>query len=91
MSEISGIECDEVLVEIEHYIHGELDPDRSFHLAEHLAECGPCLDRAEFQRKLTAIVRHKCQSDTPAHLVAKIRFAIRQEPGPKLPPGSGEA
>ena len=91
MSEISGIGCDEVLVEIEHYIHGELDPDRSFHLAEHLAECGPCLDRAEFQRKLKAIVRVKCQSDTPEHLVTKIRLAIRQEPGAEFPPGSGEA
>ena len=57
MSEISGYRCDEVLQEIEHYLHGELDADHSRRLAEHLHACGPCWDRSEFQRKLKAIVR----------------------------------
>ena len=77
MSEIS---CDEVLSEIEHYLHGELDRSRSARLADHLADCPPCLDRAEFQRKLKEIVRVKCRSATPEHLIVKIREAIRTEP-----------
>jgi anti-sigma factor (TIGR02949 family) len=88
LSEISGIGCDEVLHEIEHYLHGELEPTRSQHLAEHLAECAPCFERAEFQRKLKDIVRTKCRSQaTPEHLVVRIHSAIRAE----RPPGHSEA
>ena len=77
MSEIS---CEEVLDQVEHYLHGELDPELSARLAEHLAECSPCWDRAEFQRKLKDIVRAKCgQGDAPAHLVWKVRTTIRAE------------
>ncbi len=82
MSEISGVTCDEVLNEIEHYLHGELDAERSTHLAEHIAACSPCLDRAEFQRKLKEIVRIKCQSATPEFLLYKVQLAIRSDPGP---------
>ncbi len=77
MSEIS---CDDVLHEIEHFIHGELDPERSATLAEHLEGCAPCFHRAEFQRRLRDIVRSKClQQKTPEHLVLRIRSAIRFE------------
>ena len=74
MSEIS---CEEVLSDIEHYLHGELDPDRSVHLAEHLADCPPCFERAEFRRRLKEIVRAKCRSDAPDRLVWRVRMAIR--------------
>jgi mycothiol system anti-sigma-R factor len=80
---LSEINCDEVLSEIEHYLHGELHPRRSARLAAHLASCSPCLDRAEFQHKLKEIVRAKCHSKTPADLVERIREAIRAEPGPE--------
>ena len=77
MSEIS---CDEVLHEIEHYLHGELGQQQSSRLATHLEGCGPCFERAEFQRKLKDIVRAKCgQGDAPAHLVWKVRTTIRAE------------
>jgi mycothiol system anti-sigma-R factor len=81
------MECEEVLAEIEHYLHGELDPDRSLHLAEHLAACSPCFDRAEFQRRFKEIVRTKCRSEAPEHLVMRVRLAIRSErSGPGGPP-----
>ena len=83
------MECEEVLAELEHYLHGELDTERSLHLAEHLAACSPCFDRAEFQRRLKDIVRSKCRSSVPPeHLVVKVRMAIRSEriEGPAEPP-----
>jgi anti-sigma factor (TIGR02949 family) len=80
---LSGINCDEVLIEIEHYLHGELHADRSARLAAHLASCSPCLHRAEFQRKLKEIVRAKCHSDAPSELLERIREAIKGEPGPQ--------
>ena len=76
---MSEIRCDDVLREIEHYIHGELDQGHSARLAEHLVECSPCFERAEFQRKLKEIVRMKCRSAPPEHLVMRIRQAIRVE------------
>lgn len=83
MSEISGIRCDEVLHEIEHYLHGELDRERAVHFAEHLAACAPCFERAEFQRKLKDIVRAKCRAHaTPEHLAIRVQRAIRSEPYP---------
>jgi anti-sigma factor (TIGR02949 family) len=76
---LSKISCEEVLAEIEHYLHGELDPDQASVLADHLVTCFPCFDRAEFQRSLRDIVRNKCRSEAPEHLVLKVRMAIRTE------------
>jgi mycothiol system anti-sigma-R factor len=68
-----------VLHEIQHYLHGELDAERSWHLAEHLAACAPCFDRAEFQRKLKEIVRDKCRHRAPGHVTLRIENALRAE------------
>jgi mycothiol system anti-sigma-R factor len=76
---LSGISCEEVLKEIEQYLDGELDSDRGSNLATHLGTCSPCLDRAEFQRKLKEIVRSKCRSETPEHVIVRIREAVRIE------------
>ena len=75
---MSKISCDEVLHELEHYIHGELDDARSSRLAEHLGDCVYCLDRADFRRKLKEVVRSKCHAETaPPHLVERIQVTIR--------------
>ncbi|HEX8098954.1 MAG TPA: zf-HC2 domain-containing protein [Actinomycetota bacterium] len=79
MSEIS---CEEALAEVEHYLHGELDSAAAAELAEHLADCGSCYDRAEFARRLKAVVRSKCQSAAPEYLVVRIQTALRRERGP---------
>jgi mycothiol system anti-sigma-R factor len=72
------ITCDEVLAEVEHYLHGELDPAHASVLARHLSSCSPCWKRAEFQRKLKDIVRGKCLSDRPSEaFVVRIRQSIR--------------
>ena len=76
---MSKISCEEVLVEIEDFLHGELDPPRAVQLADHLVTCLPCFERAEFQRKPKEIVRSKCHSEAPDHLVWRVRMAIRTE------------
>ena len=77
MSEIS---CEEVLVEIEQYIDGEVDARRSVVLAAHLSECGYCLDRADFRRKLKELLRVKCRAEqAPDHVLHRIRASIRSE------------
>jgi mycothiol system anti-sigma-R factor len=74
---LSGTSCEEVLAEVELYIDGELEKGRALHLADHLATCSPCLRRAEFRAKLKEIVRRKCHTETPEHLVVQIRTIIR--------------
>ena len=82
MSEIS---CNEVLAEIEAFVDGELPAERSIDLAEHLIECSPCLDRADFQRKLKEILRRKCAPSAeacPEHVTVRVRTTIWAERGP---------
>lgn len=76
MSEIS---CEEVLADIEHFLHGELPPERAAHLARHLDGCHPCFDQAEFQRRLWEIIRRKCRTETPEHLLSRVREALLAE------------
>jgi anti-sigma factor (TIGR02949 family) len=76
---LSEISCEEVLAEIEHFLHGELDPGEAARLADHLSTCPPCFDRAEFQKELKAIVKHKCHSEAPQHLMWRVRQAIHLE------------
>lgn len=76
---LSEISCDEVLEEIDHYLHGELDAGRSARLAIHLTDCAYCFERADFQRRLKEIVRSKCRSQAPEHLLVRIRHTIRGE------------
>jgi anti-sigma factor (TIGR02949 family) len=76
---LSKISCEEVLAEIEHFLHGELGPGEAARLADHLASCSPCFDRSEFQRRLKEIIRSKCWSEAPEHLVWKVRMSIRTE------------
>jgi mycothiol system anti-sigma-R factor len=85
--DLSEISCEEVLAEVEDYLHGELDPERASTLAAHLSSCSPCWNRAEFARKLKDIVRVKCRSETPEYLLVRIRGSIRREskPGPEAP------
>jgi anti-sigma factor (TIGR02949 family) len=78
---LSEISCDEVLVEVEHFLHGELDSTRAASLADHLADCGTCMDHAEFARRLKDIVRTKCRSQPPEYLVVRIQTALRREAG----------
>jgi anti-sigma factor (TIGR02949 family) len=75
---LSETSCEEILADLEHYLRGELPPDRAAHLARHLDGCSPCLDHAEFQRRLWEIVRRKCRTEAPDDLVARVREALRR-------------
>lgn len=79
MSEIS---CEEVLREIELYVDGELDRARSLELDEHLLGCSSCLGRADFRRRLKAVVRSKWGSQAPEELFERVAESIRTSQRP---------
>ncbi|HEY7282641.1 MAG TPA: mycothiol system anti-sigma-R factor [Actinomycetota bacterium] len=81
---MSGIDCDEVLREVEAYLDHELPEGRSEFIALHLRTCSPCAKRADFQQRLRAIVASKCAMDqaVPETLAVRIRMVIEEEHGP---------
>jgi len=82
---LSGIDCDEVLREVEAFLDHELPVERSEFIALHLQTCSPCARRADFQQRLRAIVARKCALDraqVPETLAIRIRMVIEEEHGP---------
>jgi mycothiol system anti-sigma-R factor len=84
--DLSPIDCEEALRKIEVYVDGELDPAETEMLRSHLGDCPPCGDRAEFQRRLKALLAAKCASETPMSLRVRLRAILVE--GPPLPPPS---
>jgi mycothiol system anti-sigma-R factor len=81
---LSGIDCDEVLREVEAYLDHELPEGRREFIALHLRTCSPCAKRADFQQRLRDIVARKCAMDqaVPDTLAVRIRMVIEEEHGP---------
>ena len=78
---MSGIDCDEVLREVEAFLDHELPEERKEFIAVHLQTCGPCAKRADFQQRLRVIVARKCAMEqaVPETLAVRIRMIIDQE------------
>jgi mycothiol system anti-sigma-R factor len=71
------------LKRIELYLDGELDPPEAEFLRAHLATCPPCGDRADFRRRLKALVATKCGERIPAALRIRVeRIVVETEPPP---------
>ena len=81
---MSGIDCDEVLREVEAYLDLELPGDRRASIERHLATCSPCARRADFQQRLREIVASKCGGAhaMPESLFLRVRMVIEEERGP---------
>lgn len=73
-------ECDDLLQELDHLIHGELPADRAAALRHHLQDCPPCFESADFQASLKALVAKRCCEDVPEGLQARILGFLHDEP-----------
>ena len=70
--------CQETLKEIERFLDGELDHVVTVRIEEHLSDCNPCMQRAEFRRHVKVMVAEKCsERAAPDELSRKIRDLIR--------------
>lgn len=67
-----GEECHEALDELERYLDDECGPDLERAIRAHLGDCSPCLDRAEFERRLRSIVARRCKDAAPSGLMDRI-------------------
>lgn len=69
--------CREVLDDLERYLDGEC-PDRvEVVIAEHLADCPPCLHRSDFERALRDIVARNCRDAAPSGLLDSVMGQLR--------------
>jgi mycothiol system anti-sigma-R factor len=74
------IDCDQVLREIELYLDDELASPQCTEIEEHLAGCGPCLQRKEFKESLRLLVAKKCgPGPAPEELLERIRSLLAGE------------
>ena len=73
-------ECDELLHELDHLLHGELPADKAASLKHHLEGCPPCFESADFQAQLKALVAKRCFEDVPDGLQARILGFLQDDP-----------
>jgi mycothiol system anti-sigma-R factor len=71
-----GADCQEALAELERFLDGELPETTVADISQHLADCYPCADRADFEAQLRAIVRRGCADQAPPSLVERIRARL---------------
>jgi mycothiol system anti-sigma-R factor len=77
---VAGRECDDLLQELNDFLHGEVTEARKDSLRQHLEDCPPCLETADFQAELRAIVAKRCCEQVPESLRHRIEEILR-EPG----------
>lgn len=71
-------ECDRLLEQLDHYLHGELDPRQQAALQAHLDDCPPCLEGADFQAQLKALIAKKCGEEVPDGLRERVLGFLRE-------------
>jgi mycothiol system anti-sigma-R factor len=74
-----GTDCSEVLYRVYEYLDGEMGREETSRIAEHLQECGPCLEQYDLDQAVKAIVKRSCQCEpAPRALRAQIMTRITQ-------------
>lgn len=69
--------CREVLDDLERYLDGECPDQLAAVIADHLADCLPCLSRSDFERALRDLVARRCRDTAPADLLGRVRSQLR--------------
>jgi anti-sigma factor (TIGR02949 family) len=74
-----GDECDNLLEDIDHLLHGELPADRTAALHAHLDECPPCFESADFQAQLKGLIARRCGEQVPEGFEERLLGFLRDE------------
>jgi anti-sigma factor (TIGR02949 family) len=78
--------CEEALAELQRFLDGELEVSDHDDIQRHLSDCEPCMDRAEFSRRLRIMISSKCvEQSIPPELVVRIRTIISEQSYPAGP------
>ena len=69
--------CRAALARLHRYLDGECEVSIEATIRRHLDECPPCVDRAEFERELRAVIARTCRASAPDGLVERVIWALR--------------
>lgn len=64
--------CRDMLDELDTYLDGECGEGLEEKVREHLEDCPPCLDRADFLRELRSLIAAKCREPAPSGLLDRV-------------------
>lgn len=70
-------DCREVLDDLDRYLDGECPEQMEAVIAEHLADCTPCISRTDFERALRAIIVRHCRETPPPDLLHRVLERLR--------------
>ena len=77
--ESGDIECASVLKDVWLFLDDEMNPANRAAVEAHLDGCEPCLEEANLDQKLKALLHSKCGGDrAPAELRSKLAARLRQ-------------
>jgi len=65
-------DCGDAIDKLYEFIDGELTPDVKRKITLHLQECAPCLDQADVERAIKALVSRSCTDRAPGGLRERI-------------------
>lgn len=78
-----GPNCEETLKKIELVLDGEAEQAVRAAVEQHLSDCAPCLERAEFRKHVKDLIHSKCsEHEVPLGLESKIQELIRTYESP---------
>lgn len=72
--------CTDSIAHLYTFLDGELTPEKRVAITEHLDDCGPCLDRFDFEADLRRVVAKCCHQEVPETLRDRIARSIGIEP-----------
>ena len=78
-SEESGVDCNETIERLYHYLDGELTDERRVEIRRHLDECSPCLDAFDFEVELRVVIANRCKDHVPEALRRRVHDALQEE------------
>lgn len=69
--------CREALDDLQAYLDGECGKSLDQAIRHHLGDCPPCLERADFERELRAILARRCKDAAPSGLLDRVIARLR--------------
>lgn len=73
-----NVPCSDVLAEVFLFLDSECDEPRRHLIAEHLDECGPCLQKFGIEQQMKELVARKCGGDrAPDGLKQRVLLHLR--------------
>jgi anti-sigma factor RsiW len=78
---VAGLSCRQVLEQLSDFLDGELPPERTIQLREHLKECRACEQFGGRVGALITTLRAHAPPAPPAAVVERLQHRLRQVPG----------